>query len=394
MVPLGPPTVAVGFRAGRRTEASHGPNGSPEVPKLQCRPLPGARSWTWSTAARAGPDEPASCTWPAAMAAGRASHTSALTGRPTRIRRIAARGAAIAGGVLLLLVVWGAGIEPRLVDEREETVVLPGLPPAWGGQRVAFIADLQVGMWLANTDTIRRIVARVVEDRPAALLIGGDFLYHPTEESGEPREAREELERDDVRVLRTQIRQVVSLLEPVTAAGIATIAVLGNHDYAMRRPDSLQLPAVANELTEVLRAAGVTVLRNEAVALAAPGTKSQPLSERLYVAGLDEWAARATDVKATLAQIPDDQPRLLLMHDPLAFQQLPAGSAPVALAAHTQGADPTAVPASVVVDVTRGRSVRCDGWVDREGLWGRWESPLRESRYRVQCGSGARQLPS
>jgi len=271
------------------------------------------------------------------MAAGRASHTPALTGRPTRIRRIAARGAAIAGGVLLLLVVWGAGIEPRLVDEREETVVLPGLPPAWGGQRVAFIADLQVGMWLANTDTIRRIVARVVEDRPAALLIGGDFLYHPTEESGEPREAREELEREDVRVLRTQIRQVVSLLEPVTAAGIATIAVLGNHDYAMRHPDSLQLPAVANELTEVLRAAGVTVLRNEAVALAAPGTKSQPLSERLYVAGLDEWAARATDVKATLAQIPDDQPRLLLMHDPLAFQQLPAGSAPVALAAHTHG---------------------------------------------------------
>jgi len=50
-----------------------------------------------------------------------------------------------------------------------------------------------------------------------------------------------------------------------------------------------------------------------------------------------ERAARATDVTFTLAQIPDDQPRLLLMHHPLAFQQLPAGSAPVALVAHTHG---------------------------------------------------------
>ena len=43
---------------------------------------------------------------------------------------------------------WGAGIEPRLVDYKEEVAVIPNLPPAWEGKRIALIADLHVGMWL------------------------------------------------------------------------------------------------------------------------------------------------------------------------------------------------------------------------------------------------------
>jgi predicted MPP superfamily phosphohydrolase len=238
--------------------------------------------------------------------------------------------------VLTSILLWGAGIEPRLVDEEWETAAVPGLPPEWEGARVAIIADLQVGMWLANTDTARRIVDRLIRDRPAAVLIAGDFLYHPTEEAGEPQEARDELEMEDIRALRQQIAEVVSILRPLTAAGILTIAVLGNHDYAMRWPDSLPLPQIANELASALRAAHMRVLRNDAMTLGSRD-RARPRDRRLYVAGLDEWFARQTDIGRTLAHIPDGAPRLLLMHNPLAFQRLPAHTAPLAVAAHTHG---------------------------------------------------------
>ncbi len=262
---------------------------------------------------------------------------SSLRGRSASTWRYVVRGVAVLAGLAVLLVVWGAGIEPRLIDEREETVQVPGLGSGWAGQRLAFIADLQIGMWFANTDTISRILSRVVEARPAALLIGGDFLYHPTEESGEPQEARGELEQEDLERLRKQIRDVVSLLRPVTAAGIPTLVVLGNHDYAMRKENSLPLPTIADELAEGLRAARITVLRNESVTLPAPGGDAGGSAGALYVAGLDEWAAGATDVPAALSGIPGDAPRLLLMHSPLAFKDVPAGASPVALAGHTHG---------------------------------------------------------
>ncbi len=35
--------------------------------------------------------------------------------------------------VLLLAVVWGAGIEPRLTDEVRISARLPGLPEEWSG---------------------------------------------------------------------------------------------------------------------------------------------------------------------------------------------------------------------------------------------------------------------
>ncbi len=274
---------------------------------------------------------------------------------------------AIVAATILMLLGWGVGIEPRLVDEQAIAASVPRLPREWAGKRLALIADLQIGMWLANTDTVRRTVDRIVQERPAALLVAGDFLYHPTEEAGEPREDRAELEREHVRAFTSQIAEVVALLRPVTAAGIRTIAVLGNHDYAMRRPDSRPLPVVADHLSDALRAAGVVVLRNEAVPLG-DADAHRPPGERLFVAGLDARGPRRDDVGVTLSQLPDTAPRLFLMHNPLAFRQLPAGSAPIGLAAHTHGGQIRLpyLPDWSWMSLVRESPVVADGWASSD----------------------------
>ncbi|MEO7270904.1 MAG: metallophosphoesterase [Vicinamibacterales bacterium] len=219
-------------------------------------------------------------------------------------------------------------------------------------------------MWLANTDTIRRIVDRVIAQHPAALLIAGDFLYHPTGEAGEPHEARAELDQQDTAVLHAQIAEVVSLLRPLITAHIRTVAVLGNHDYAMRVRKSLPLPVVADDLTRALRAMGVIVLRNEATPLGSLD-EERSSAHRLFVAGLDAWTPLLTNVDATLAQIPGDAPRLFLMHNPLSFRELPAGAAPVALGGHTHGGQIRLpfTPHWSWMSLVKESPIAADGWI-------------------------------
>jgi hypothetical protein len=139
----------------------------------------------------------------------------------------------------------GVVIEPRLIEQREWTVELPGLLPSWNGRQIALMADLQVGMWLNNTDTIRRIVKHLVKRRPAAVLIAGDFIYHPIKD--EPEDVREEFEPSDYREdALEEVRRVVDLLRPLTEAGIPVYAVLGNHDYGMETESAVALPWLAD----------------------------------------------------------------------------------------------------------------------------------------------------
>jgi predicted MPP superfamily phosphohydrolase len=85
-----------------------------------------------------------------------------------------------------------------------------------------------------------------------------------------------------------QVDTVLGLLSPLVDAGIPTLAVLGNHDHAV---------GAAEELTAALEDNGIEV--------------------------------------QALDSVPEDAPRIVLMHNPTSFPDLPAGSAPLAVAGHT-----------------------------------------------------------
>ena len=209
--------------------------------------------------------------------------------------------------LLLALIVYGTFVEPRFIlDERRERAAIPNLPPDWEGAEVAVVADFQVGMWLGNTGMVERSVERIVEARPAAALLGGDFLYGTGDAS------------------REEIETVLDALRPLTEARIPTFAVLGNHDHKV---------GAAEEITRALEERGIPVLLNEAEPVPAPRPTGD--GEPLHVVGIGPVLPGLADPAEALDDLPADAPRVVLMHNPTAFAELPAGSAPLALAGHT-----------------------------------------------------------
>lgn len=275
---------------------------------------------------------------------------------------------------ILLLLIWGAVIEPRLIDVKAETAIVPNLPPAWENKRVALIADLQIGMWLGNEDTVTKIVNRIIAERPAAVLIAGDFVYKPTDED-EPGD----VEREDALDFMSEVNEAVALVRPLVEAGIPTFAVLGNHDYGMGYPNSVKNERLAAAVSQTLAQAGVRVLENEAAALCLPEEKNQPNSSvttnadsTFYLVGIGSRYAGGDKTEIALAQIPDNAPRIIFMHNPDSFAAFPANAAPAAFAGHTHGGQ-IRIPFTddwSWMSLFTDEKIYADGWIENFGQTG------------------------
>jgi len=262
-------------------------------------------------------------------------------------------GAAL-GILLTMLLVYGVLIEPRLIlDEVHEQVALPRVDERLAGTEVAVVSDLQLGMWFANTGMVERAVETILDEQPDIILLGGDFLY-----SSDPG-------------IDTQIDTLMELLVPLLDSGIPAFAVLGNHDHAV---------GGADELTVALENAGIPVLLNAAVPV--PGLDSDA-GEDLHVVGVGPDRPGLADVDAALADVPDSAPRIVLMHNPTVFPELPAGSAPLTLAGHTHCGQVTlpGTPHWAYLALTSEERIVADGWApDGYGAQG--------NRMFVTCGIG------
>jgi len=214
------------------------------------------------------------------------------------------RPAAVAAPVVATgaaLVAWSGWIEPRRTVVRRRTLRLPDWPRALDGLRVGLISDLHASAPHVDAGRVRRVAALVQRQRPDLVCLLGDFIDWK-----------------------------VSFATPVTPEDVAgalgglraplgVIAVLGNHDHTTDGP----------RVAAALRATGVTVLENDAVAVG-DGERA------LWVAGLEDPTHRTPDVFAALARVPDGAPLVVLSHDPDLFPGIPARAA-LTLSGHTHG---------------------------------------------------------
>jgi uncharacterized protein len=173
-------------------------------------------------------------------------------------------------------------LAPRHLRLEEVAVPLAGLLPGLAGLRIGFLTDL-------HHDTGRPValLARAVRLLNAAcpdlILLGGDYVNSSADDIDRP----------------------VALLGQLRAP-LGVLGVLGNHDYW----------AGGDYVAARLAGVGITVLRNRAVRLAAPG------GAHFWVAGLDSSARRHDDLDEALACVPPTGICILLAHEPEAADEV------------------------------------------------------------------------
>lgn len=209
------------------------------------------------------------------------------------------------------------------------------LPPRWPAGlklRLAVLADIHAISPWTDADRIARLVEETNNLGADAILLLGDYVVgHRLSRFGKP-------------VPHSEWSRELGKLK----APYGVHAVLGNHDWWEDR--ELQMRGEGTPPAAIaLEAAGVPVYQNKAVRMEKDG-------QAFWIAGLgDQWAywPRAEsyadfvrhgkidyrgvdDLPGTLAQVGDDAPVVLMVHEPDIFPKVPDRVA-LTLAGHTHG---------------------------------------------------------
>jgi predicted MPP superfamily phosphohydrolase len=192
-------------------------------------------------------------------------------------------------------------IEPVWIETVYRPLPIANLPPGLSGKRLVQISDIHVGTVVNEayiTDAMRRVSALA----PDVLVITGDFMTCSGPE---------------------QVPRVMRVLSQLAPGKLATVGILGNHDYG-RKWSSV---AAATALTDAVRGRGITLLRNQVTDVAG-----------LQIGGVDDMWGPNFDPAGTLKLIDPAGASLMLCHNPDAVD-LPIWSAYRGwiLAGHTHG---------------------------------------------------------
>jgi uncharacterized protein len=201
------------------------------------------------------------------------------------------------------VVGYTIGVEPHWLEIVERNLAIDNLPSALDGARLVQISDLHIGPQVSD-DYIVHSFDRVRALAPDVVVCTGDFLTHRT--------ARRE----------AQYRQLRAVLAHYPHGKLATVGILGNHDYGHGWGDAAVAARVASEAER----AGVRILRNEVASVAG-----------LDLIGIDDlWSRRGNPTTALSAR--ESAAGLVLVHNPDAADELLwPGYRGWMLAGHTHG---------------------------------------------------------
>jgi uncharacterized protein len=198
---------------------------------------------------------------------------------------------------------YAVGFEPHWLEIVERDLAIENLPRTLEGARLAQISDLHIGPQVSD-EYIVHSFDRVRALAPELVVFTGDYLTYRV--SGRA----------------AQYEQLRDVLAQVPHGRLATLGILGNHDYGRWWGDT----AVAAKVVAEAERAGIRILRNEVQSAGG-----------LDIIGIDDlWSRRGDPVSALRAR--ESAAGLVLVHNPDAAdeQQWP-GFRGWMLAGHTHG---------------------------------------------------------
>lgn len=198
---------------------------------------------------------------------------------------------------------YAARAAPYRIRYPEIDMPLRGLPPSFAGMRIVQMSDLHAGR-AAPLSYLESVVAHVNRLSPDLVVLTGDYVSHT----------------------RRHIRDVCRVLAQLRPPALA---VLGNHDYS-ETLETWASDEVARELETGLSAAGITVLRNRAVAV-------EHDDGRLWFVGLDDIWTDTFDPAAAFGGVGAGEPAIALSHNPDSLYALAPYGPQWVLAGHTHG---------------------------------------------------------
>jgi hypothetical protein len=194
-------------------------------------------------------------------------------------RRQALQALAVAGSGALATGLYTWRVEPHWLEFTFPALPISGLPRELDGRTLAQISDLHIGPQV-DDDYIIKSFGRVQEFAPDFVVFTGDWITY--------RGSR-------------QFEQLRRVLSHAPHGRLGTVGILGNHDYGI----NWQMVDVAEQVAAIVRSAGVTLLRNQALTIAG-----------LQFLGLDDLWSPRFDPLALLAQKGSDPSTIVLSHNP------------------------------------------------------------------------------
>jgi predicted MPP superfamily phosphohydrolase len=180
-------------------------------------------------------------------------------------------------------------IEPWLLEVKRLEIEIPNLPEAAEGMRVLQISDLHYGAIMPAV-MLDRILAACQREKPDLIVLTGDIVAR--RDSYSPFLLARKFALPVMEYAQTVARKVGELRAPM---GIC--AVPGNHDL---------WNGSFEPIAEALAAEGIVSLCNRSIRL----------ENGLALVGVDDLRAGHPNLSAAFADVPFDEPQLILNHNP------------------------------------------------------------------------------
>lgn len=222
----------------------------------------------------------------------------------------------LAGGATACLMgpFYATQLEPQWIEVTRPEIHVPDLPGSLDGVTVAQLGDFHLGPHVSR-DRVRKAVEITNDLEPDLIVLTGDFVSGSATHSA------------------ACAAQLAAL-----EARRGVYAVLGNHDN-WTDPD---------EVAYHVSGAGIEVLRDEVRPLEVDDSRLWLLGieDTGYTAGFfggffsdfkSLWEEKRERLAQMLGELPGQEPRLLLVHNPDFTEMLPGGRVDLALCGHTHG---------------------------------------------------------